>query len=202
MSIRINKLTIISMMSFSLLVGCAKAEAPEPPTSTEPAATATQPLPTETAKPKVTVFSSERYGYTITLPGTWYKMIEIPGQWDGITNVLPGNPGTDVFKHSASESFPPFEIGFMPVPEGTTLESWAEAEGPRALFPGCQLSAQLTPAIVAGQPALIQAETGCNPIEVGVVNVYLVYKDQGILIQGFNIGALLTPILEGFELPE
>jgi hypothetical protein len=205
-----TKAFCVALLTAALLASCAPSTPAIPPTQPTPptqlpAVTPTiQPSPasTNTPLPEKT-FTSSRFAYSITLPATW-SMEETPGQWDGKMVLGAANAGMDVFRRSASEDIPTMEIGFLPIAAGTTLESWAQTEGPRGMFSSGKLDPTMEPITVGGEPGLLQHQVCSICPRLTFFNVYFLHGSQGGLVlwagSASSVSTLIS-ILQSLKFP-
>ena len=120
------------------------------------------------------VFTSERYGYSLTLPRTWL-MHETPGEWPPGAQPAPGEAGVDGFVEQTSGKI--LVVAARPGSAGTTLEAWSEDVA--AVTPQqCQTNMSI-PAKVGGEPAQLW-EIRC-PDGAFVIKLAALHEGRGYL---------------------
>lgn len=154
-----------------------------PPSATPARAPTAAPTPTVTPHfavtprpaPTAEVFTSSRFGYSITMTSDW-RLNEIPGHWTGyvVPNFM-GDTGTDAYTDIVTREL--MEIGYLQLAHGASLDDWATAEAPKATFSDCTVTAGPDPLEVAGQDARYMLEVCPGHM---VLNVFLVRGGTGI----------------------
>jgi hypothetical protein len=142
----LNRL-LAGMLVAALLGACSNAPggpplatapaSPQPSTSsvTSPAISQSSPAPSWTPPSEPIAFTSDRYGYAISLPAGWYVREEAPGLWTSYSLNYVG-PGTDSFEEDypgrgdPALDYPGVTFGIYISSykaSGETLDSWTDA---------------------------------------------------------------------------
>jgi hypothetical protein len=150
-----------------LVVACAPAAGPSPNASASLTIVAATTVAATSGAPDK-VFRSERYGYSLAVPGTW-SMQQGPGEWPRGAQPQAGRPGVDAF--ADPYEFRSLLVVAVPVSAGTTFDAWSAEVA--AITPSqCQTTASL-PATVGGERALrmeIHCADGAYATKVAVVH--------------------------------
>jgi hypothetical protein len=164
------------------------------PTATISTAAPSAPTPTPVPTGKITVdganqtFESLRYGYSLTASVADWLIRETAGDWNGVFEPrrLNPDPGTDWIRDPGVATI---EIGEVTVPAGTTLAVWEASEAPAVRMLACTEATSPQPVTVAGQSALLLAET-CPKVVEGefagnqfFLNAFLVHGTSGLVLQ-------------------
>ena len=135
---------------------------------------------------KSQTFSSNRYGYSVTIPASWL-VTEIPGKWNGIAKgVGEQDAGTDRF---SSPGVIAIEVGFQAQADGTSIAAWESSEAAWVREGDCTEASSTEAIKVAGRDVLLLGETcpsqviGENPGNQSFLNAFLVNGGTGVLIQ-------------------
>jgi hypothetical protein len=122
---RLLKLVCIILIGFS---ACSPQTSNIPAEPTLPPAIAPEPTITEQAQPEPErqAFISERFGYSFSYPAGWI-IKDKPGEWADYDPLDPNRTGgIDAFAGYVNSRNLTIGIGARALPDGETLESWAE----------------------------------------------------------------------------
>jgi hypothetical protein len=161
------------------LAAAATTAPPNPQPSPTALVTAPPSTPSPTTPPaSPEVFTSSRFGYSITLTSDWV-LDAYPGTWDGV-EVVSGKKGIDWCNDSTPPLDSNVEVGFLPIKAGTSLAAWAAAEAPRAVVSDCT-AGDLQPATSLGGHQVILGSVTCPGFFV--VNAFLLDARMGVLVE-------------------
>ena len=163
----------------ALRIGGGPSVAGPGPGISFPAPSAASPPST----PAATVFTSTRYGYSITVTTDW-SISSTPGTWNGITdaNNHGGDPGTDLFVDPGATFV--VHVGVRPIAAGTTLQQWVGQESTKSVLTGCKMG-PADPPITVGAGAVVLVRGVCA--ELDVTNAFLVRDTRGFLVAWANL---------------